>query len=503
MERKSKLRRLAASGVPHKKLVDIVSIIRGTDGDAEAMVSRSALRRVLDTLWNSVRSSERLVTDNGEFFWEYVSFTKLLKVLVAECPGFRGALRETFLAKPCSQSEPYHVVVYGDEIVPGNVLRLDNRRKVFAVYAYIHEMGPRYAKHESLWLPLIAIRASALKEISTGIGTCFRAMFREWFIKDRIHEQGLLLDLDLPDTRYANLYFKLGSMLADADAWRATWASKGSSGTVPCVLCRNVLKTRVSSSYLVHLSCSDSSRFDFASNEDLWEKSDTLARTASEGTKKELEELQMLYGINYSPEGILADKELRPFVKPADTITYDAMHCLVSNGICQNETALLLAALKTDGISWDMLRKFVAADWRFNRALGNATVLRGCFAKAREQAFSKGGDFKAGASEMLVVVPVMLHFSFTIVQPRGTFAKEIASYAALGNILKLFRRGKEGKAVHGELRRAIRKHADLFTAAYPEDTMQPNNIFCYTFPYNWPEAGSSWMLLLARGSIEW
>jgi hypothetical protein len=234
------------------------------------------------------------------------------------------------------------------------------------------------------------------------------------------------------------LYFVSGNIVADGDAYRAIWSVKGASGKLPCILCKNVLNDKVESDYLVHISCPHVERFDAASSEDIWEKADTLVRHAAVASRKDFEQLQMVFGITYNPEGLLLDKELRMYVRPAECITFDAMHCLVSNGIVQNETSLLIVALQGIGIKWDTLRTFTDADWHFCRALGSASLLKGCFAKPRQQAFLSGGVFKAAASEMLLVFPVLLHFLHTVV-PHGLLKEQIASYTTLGLVLALVR----------------------------------------------------------------
>ena len=53
-----------------------------------------------------------------------------------------------------------HLAVYADDAVPGNVLRLDNKRKVFCVYVTSKELGPDLVNHADMWLPLAVIRAT-------------------------------------------------------------------------------------------------------------------------------------------------------------------------------------------------------------------------------------------------------------------------------------------------------------------------------------------------------
>ena len=433
----------------------------------------------MEVLWADIVQTETLECADGPFTWQCVSLARALQIMVTESSGLRDALRAVWHQQPCTSDAPYHLVIYADEVVPGNVLRLDNKRKVFCVYVTIREVGPSYLKHESMWVPVAAIRSAKTKEVKGGVSACMRVLFRRWFLSDKLAEQGVVLDLDIPGSRYATFYFAVGNVVADGDAYRAIWSAKGASGKLPCLLCKNVLSDHVVSDYLVHFSCPHVERFDAASSSDIWEKVDKLHERVAAVSKKDFENLQMLYGITYAPTGLLWDKELRPFVKPVECITFDAMHTLVSNGIVQNETGLLTAALKSIGIKWEALRSFVDADWRVCRALGSVSTLRGCFGKPREQAFQSGGVFKSGASEMLLLFPVLLHFVHTVVAPSGQLKNETASYAALGPVLSLVREGKEGARVADALAKALREHAEAFGMAYPDAGFKPKNHYVY------------------------
>ncbi len=158
-----------------------------------------------------------------------------------------------------------------------------------------------------------------LCEKSRGwFSACFRALFRQWFLSDRIHDTPIMLDLAIPVHRHAAFYFKLGNLLADGEAYRSLWAAKGAAGNVPCLLCKNVVSFDCTgSAYLVHLSCHDSRRFDPSSNADIWSKADKLETMKHDGTSKSVfDRTQMLYGLTYSPCSLLWDVELRRHVKP-------------------------------------------------------------------------------------------------------------------------------------------------------------------------------------------
>ena len=133
---------------------------------------------------------------------------------------------------------PANLVIYADEATPGNVLRLDNRRKVLAVYVTLREFGPDLVKHADMWLPLAILRSSQIKDILGGASFCMRTLLRRIFITDKVTSEGVLLDLQLPQSRFVGLHLVFGNFIGDGDAQRAIWSAKGASGNLPCLMCK-------------------------------------------------------------------------------------------------------------------------------------------------------------------------------------------------------------------------------------------------------------------------
>ena len=481
-DRARKLRRLAGNArVPFSTLCEIVNFIRTCPELLEKELHRHAVKRAIDSLWAKVGYQEDIVCHDGQhFIWHCTSLPKLMQHLVKSSAGFRNVVRQSWEAHPCTREEPWHLVVYGDEVVPGNVLRLDNKRKFFAVYVTVREFGPAFLKHEHVWLPIAIIRSSVAKEqIPGNLSGCMRLLFRKWFLADRIDHDGMLLDLGIPDSRFANVYLKLGNVVADGDAYRALWSAKGASGKLPCLLCKNVLSQRVNSATLVHLSCPYVERFALASNEEVWEKADKIAATRGGGNHAQL---QMLYGMTDSRNGLIWDLQLRQHVRPVDVITFDSMHCLVANCIAQFEVSLILQLLKDVGVTWDQLRMFASSSWRFTSALGNRKTLVGCFAAARQKAFQKEGSFKAGASEMLVVCPVLQYLLHKVIGVPSQMTDQIASFDALNSSMRLVNMAKQGFGVAQQLADALRIHALAFEKAYPDAEVKPKHHYVLHVP---------------------
>ena len=119
-------------------------------------------------------------------------------------------------------------VVYFDETVPGNALRLDTTRKFMAVYVAIRELGS-LLKHERLWQTLAAIEASTIKTIRGQWSHCFKVLLRSLLMDEHNVREGLLI----PDIGI--VFMKLPNILGDADALRQCWSAKRSLGKRPMI----------------------------------------------------------------------------------------------------------------------------------------------------------------------------------------------------------------------------------------------------------------------------
>ena len=179
-ERSAELRRIYGGGtVPFARIAKLVARIREESDLEDAMnITAKQLERAFDALWKTVGIVEQLDFSNGgdPFEWSCISLPRLLQHIVAESPAWARELRLAWQRKCCTSASPFHLLVYGDEIVPNNILRLDNRRKFFAAYVTVQEVRPSAIKHENLWPPVAIIRTSTAKSTAGGLGACMRRL---------------------------------------------------------------------------------------------------------------------------------------------------------------------------------------------------------------------------------------------------------------------------------------------------------------------------------------
>ena len=484
-ERHAKNRRLfLRSGIPHAKLVRLMEQLR-EEGDLEDVlnINRHSLADAWGDVYTRVGRQVKLQVGCKSMDWPIVSFKRALQLLVHSSPHFKQLLAEAFRRQPCSQADPWSVVLYGDEIVPGNVLRPENRRKLMCWYASIKQLGPKCLQHEDLWVPLAVLRSEFVKGETGGFSVATSVLLSETFLHDELATAGVCLDLGVAGGSFATLFFTLGNLIADADGHRAMWSIKGAGGKLPCPCCLNVVNDDElprGSHQLVSMRCWDASKFRLAQDRDWFSKADMLERRRSTMGKTAFGELETAAGLTYVKHGLLWSPHLRHLLRPTATMTWDAMHVILSNGLANWEIDAVLSKLREEGIDFGDIRKFLSVDWRCCRAHGKLSQNE-LFSPGRMKSFHKNGELKLGASEVFLVLPLLTFMLQHTIAKSGKMVKEIASFEALAMVVYLIRRGKEGQDVTAELADAIAAHSKAFQEAYLQDP-KPKSHYIHHLP---------------------
>jgi hypothetical protein len=110
-----------------------------------------------------------------------VNLHALLFAAFGQGGGFYKLLKDTMQKTPPTPHSPYQLILYSDEVVPGNVLSADNRRKCWLVYASIAQFGAEVLSQECAWLTLACCRSSFLTHCFAGIGQLMKAIIQKLF----------------------------------------------------------------------------------------------------------------------------------------------------------------------------------------------------------------------------------------------------------------------------------------------------------------------------------
>ena len=187
---------------------------------------------------------------------------------------------------------------------------------------------------------------------------------------------------------------------------------------------------------------------------------------------------KLVYGLNYHPENILSDPELRGVVKPASCQRDDVMHIVFSNGTLNFEMHLFLQSLKKVGIGWGELRDFIAEHGFVSRSL-TTNGFQNIFSLQKETNWKD--TFKAGATEMLAMYPIVRHWIETKLKDRQSLTKNFASIFCLMeqcDILDSIRYKMTSEQLQRsvtQLKNAISTHLRIFVNTYGARMVKPKH----------------------------
>ena len=199
--------------------------------------------------------------------------------MVGRFPDFQKMLLELWRARPCTQSEPYSLLIYGDELVPGNALHLEQTRKLFGCQGCRKDFGQAIVKSNASWIPLFCIRHDSAQKFPGGMSYVLRMYLRYLFLEEQISDRGIVLPLRTEAGNHVVLYFDISNLICDGDALRMLMNWKGAKAKLPCFVCMNVLGMETEEDMpdgRVSLNCRDKSLFVESTNEDWWGIADAL-----------------------------------------------------------------------------------------------------------------------------------------------------------------------------------------------------------------------------------
>ena len=215
-----------------------------------------------------------------------------------------------------------------------------------------------------------------------------------------------------------------------------------------CLGCLNVCGNRSKSlaafdatGHIVDITCVDSSRFHMCTDEDLWEKSDILARERHVPmTKKAREDRETHVGLHDAPHGLLQNMALRAHLRPVSFLTHDPTHIMFSNGMVHTELDHVMPLLKDFGVEFAELRA-ILGPWKRPRAFRGVNGLPAVFSQSRASHFASSGHVQGFASEVMSVVPPLAHMLETT-SLKDVLPLAVQSFMKLARVVQIMQRIK-------------------------------------------------------------
>ena len=299
-----------------------------------------------------IQEAKLTTSDGAPVTIYFASFLVYLASLFQMGGSFHDLLQRKHQSNPSSVHRPWNLILYSDEVVPGNVLGRAER-KFWAVYGTFHELR-QFIHHEDIWLTMSLERSNFVSQLQGGVcqimSTVLKAIFCDAHVEPRA---GYLLKSPCgPDIR---LHFQWGICLADGAAHKAIWSSKGDAGTKYCFLCANVHSRPAASP-------EDQDVIDHYTKYNqlkLYQRLDEKKRTAT--TKAEFNFWQQATGWTWNAHALLLHQPLlsKGQIRPVSQFCHDWMH-----GILQGTApAVLFHTMQTIGgggfDAWYSMHRYV------------------------------------------------------------------------------------------------------------------------------------------------
>ena len=257
-------------------------------------------------------------------------------------------------------TRPLRLVIYMDEMNPGNPFRPEKSRTLQCVYWAFVDWPAHVLSRTFSWIVFCTIRSNIVAKIEGGMSFMCRLILRTFFPKTgHSMDRGIMLN-HKSDTYVMTARF--AGFLCDLKGHKENLEWKGTGGNVCCITCANCDKRLVGdhAGNVVGIDCGDSSRFVHRSNMDVYNTVDELVGLHHAATTKTAREaLETAYGFNVCPQGILVDHEMRDVFKPVDHTLRDWQHVLVGDGVANSILGETLNALKGFGYPMDTVRNFM------------------------------------------------------------------------------------------------------------------------------------------------
>ena len=152
------------------------------------------------------------------------------------------------------------------------------------------------------------------------------------------------------------------------------------------------------------------------------------------------------------------------------------MHCAFASGsIAHVEIYLFLIGLETIGVGYTEINDFFNVDWKSCGDGSHIRAIKKLFAPGREAARSEANSFKAQASEIMALFPLLRHMIATYIAPMGVLAAGCASMLALCDVLHELQELRYGLGSPRALDAALTRHRPLFLDAYGAQFLIPKH----------------------------
>lgn len=369
-----------------------------------------------------------------------VNTLTLLQAAYGQGGSFYKLICDTLHSSPCSLDCPWNILLYCDEVQPGQTLGIHGGRKCWMIYLGILEFGVVALSQELSWMPICAVPTNVVAGIEAGISQVFVKVLEQIFSNPLCHVgSGLRLKGEATGDA-CTLYLQLGGLIQDGQAQRQVFNTKGDSGSRLCMMCCNLYSERSAicgDDNVLTCKLMGGKELVQSSDEDIKQSIRKLVEQKSMLNKSEFKLWQQSCGFTYEPYGLLFSTSVSGLVKPVSHYIHDWMHCIAVNGVFHTVFYHWLEAVSHFQDAYSFLHEYLQS-WYLPR--GKNANLHRLFNDKRKVSNLAGSTFKCSASEVLGLLPILCFYTQQVLLPSGICCNEckVVTQAALEEAVAAF-----------------------------------------------------------------
>jgi hypothetical protein len=411
----------------------------------------------------------------------FASLWYFVKECSEENAGFKRILKQKLLEKPPTIDQPWNIIMYSDEVTPGNVLSIMNKRRFHAIYWSFMEFGSNALAREEAWFTVLLEFSTWVNLMHAGLSQVFAQCIKQFFQPDGFNfaTSGLLLEFPDGDVR---LWARLGGVIQDGGAHKYVWHLRGDGASKFCVLCKNLFTAESKvvdedGSNLLRCNCLNLAELVPENGKTLRTNARFLAAQADVlGPKtQKFTELQQALGLTYHKHALLLDHELDDVFDPCETYQHDSMHGLYVDGAVNLVVYLLFEMFIGRLQVYSAFSDFISR-WTWPARTGGAHLAE-IFDETRADKHRKAKHIKCQASDLLSLMGVLTHFTKTVLtsvaQGNEDCVNACLAFLALVDVCELIASTVRYDVQPAKLLGKVHRFLELFVAAFGLEWMTP------------------------------
>ena len=495
--RRAKLRKLDAfrRNLPHMSASALAAVLEAVDKEGIPDIhNRNALREARDeindihtpfgaihreVMMHGVRTAQKKI--------RLAHPLALMWSALTSSQSFNDFFDSRVKDNPPSPEKPWRLILYNDEVTPGNPLGTDNKRKLQAVYFSFLEFGANALSKEEAWFTIMVERSAIIRDIHAGMYQALKVIVLMFFDDKGFDCQvgGVNLPLGGNQVRW---WCKLGLIVQDGGAHKTTWHFRGEGGTKMCLLCQNVF---ADSSNICDQDGVTMLRCNVIKTNELVPATDYQIRNAyrvleaNSGTQTQAEftRLQQALGLTYHPHALLADPRMDRIISPTQAYVHDWMHGLFVDGVFNTVVYLLFEDFYDAGRKniYDLFKTYLGK-WHWPGRISSMVNVSDVFKADRAKKHREAMHIKCQASELMTVAPVLALFVQRVLLPSGICAEACWAFLALCDVVDLVTSTTKVRVDPQSLRVAVEKFLALYTEHWGVEWLGPKFHWLLHYP---------------------